>query len=363
MPVRVIGLVEGDPRTALSGVGYHVLESLRSHLDVVGTIDYSPGAVERLALAAATFRPDRVQWRARFHTSRLAHRILSRNMRREAGSVGGDADIALQIHGWVSGQPQPYALFVDQTRLMAERGWPEWMPLKRGERDELLGLEREMYADAAHAFTMGLPGRASLIDDYGVDPSRVTVVGGGLRYQQLPVPHELTREPVILFVGRDFERKGGHVLLRAFELVRRKVPEATLHLVGTEERFTGPGVVSHGKVSDETELAELYAAARAFTLPSLYEPYGLVLIEAMSHGVPCVGTVVQSIPEILGDGRAGVLVRPDDGEALAGALLDLIQDDEMAQRLGESGRRRVEDSLRWEHVGARIAPVLERIAR
>src|SRR3954454_19202809 len=141
MTTRVVGLIEGDPRTALSGVGYHVLESLRGHLDVVGTIDYAPGSVERLVLAVATFRPDRAQWRARFHTSRLAHRILSRNLRREVAASKGKADIALQIHGWVRGQPRPYALFVDQTRLMAERGWPEWMPLKERERDDL--LERE----------------------------------------------------------------------------------------------------------------------------------------------------------------------------------------------------------------------------
>lgn len=361
-PPRVLGLVEGDPEGALSGVGQHLLEALSAHLPVVGTIDFAPRGLGRLAVAAATFRPDRARWRARFHTSRLAHRVLSRNLASRLSELDREFDVVLQIHGWVRGQPNPYTLFVDQTRLMAERGWPEWMPFGRGERDELLRLETEMYRGAVHLFAMGEPGRRSLVADYGVDEGTVSVVGGGLRFPGLPPARELTAEPAILFVGREFRRKGGESLLRAFELVREEVPGATLHLVGAAGRFDSPGVVNHGKVSGDRALAELYAGARVFTLPSLYEPYGLVLIEAMAHGVPCVGTRVQSIPEILDQGRAGLLVPPDDPPALAQALLDLLRDDDLASGLGAEGRGWVERSLTWDHVAERMAPVLARVA-
>ena len=69
-------------------------------------------------------------------------------------------------------------------------------------------------------------------------------------------------------------------------------------------------MTGHGKVRDRQELANLYRRARAFCLPSLYEPYGLVLIEAMAHGIPCVGSAVQSIPEILDEGRAACSWHP-----------------------------------------------------
>jgi glycosyltransferase involved in cell wall biosynthesis len=100
-----------------------------------------------------------------------------------------------------------------------------------------------------------------------------------------------------------------------------------------------------------------------FCLPSLYEPYGLVLIEAMAHGVPCVGTAVQSIPEILGAGEAGSIVPPGDEGALAAALLELLIDDELAGRLGMAGRRAVEKGLTWDHVAARMLHVIDSLVR
>jgi glycosyltransferase involved in cell wall biosynthesis len=117
-------------------------------------------------------------------------------------------------------------------------------------------------------------------------------------------------------------------------------------------------VTGYGKVRDRDRLAELYRGARAFCLPSLYEPYGLVLIEAMAHGIPCIGSTVQSIPEILDGGRAGLLVPPGDSDALAEALIRLLTDDELAGSLAASGPRRVAESFTWDDVAARIESAL-----
>jgi glycosyltransferase involved in cell wall biosynthesis len=78
----------------------------------------------------------------------------------------------------------------------------------------------------------------------------------------------------------------------------------------------------------------------------------------MAHGLPCVGTTVQSIPEILDHGQAGLLVPPDEEEPLAQALLRLMRDDDLARSIGEAARRRVEGSLTWDHVAERVAPAL-----
>jgi glycosyltransferase involved in cell wall biosynthesis len=357
-PLRILGLVEGDPDTALSGVARHLLDALDRTFQVVDRLDFGMHGVQRAAVAAATFRPSRPSWTARFHTSRLSHRVLSANLRRRAAGHAGGFDLALQVHGWVSGQPRPYAIYVDQTRLMAERGWPEWMPFSTREREELLALERSMYAEAAHLLVMGEPARESLVADYDVPEARISVVGGGLPYDEPPNQEQLTSEPSILFVGRDFERKGGRVLLEAFEEVRTRVPRATLGIVGAARDFGAPGVTGYGKVRDRDQLAQLYRGARAFCLPSLYEPYGLVLIEAMAHGIPCVGSSVQSIPEILDDGRAGLLVPPGDPDALAQALTRLLTDDALAGSLAARGPRQVTERLTWDHVAARIAAAL-----
>jgi glycosyltransferase involved in cell wall biosynthesis len=361
--IRILGLVEGDDRATMSGVGGYLLDALARRFAVVARLDYSPHGGERLALAAATFRPTRAAWRARFHTSPAAHRSLSRALSQRLRGDLPEFDVALQVHGWVAGQPRPYTLYIDQTRLMAERGWPAWIPLTPRERPSVLERERTMYAGAAHIFTMGEPARESLEVDYGVEPASITVVGGGLNLPSLPAPRQLPAQPSILFVGRDFERKGGDCLLRAFELVRRRVPDAELHIVGVPRRFLGPGVISHGRLADRGSLARLYRSTRVFVMPSRYEPWGLVFPEAMAHGMPCIGSEVQSIPEILGFGEAGVLVMPDDAEGLANALERLLTDDQLAERIGSAGRRRVERCYTWEHVAARIASPLSATVR
>jgi starch synthase len=358
---QILGLAEGVSPASLSGIPYSLFRALDRRFPAVRRLDYSLRGPARLAVAAATFRPSRAIWRARFHTSRLSHRALSRTLARRLGELDEECDLALQVLGWVRGQPRPYALYVDQTRLMAERGWPEWMPLARGERPQLLALERSMYEGASHLFTMGTPARDSLVGEYGVDPSRIAVVGGGLSFETLPSQSRISQAPTILFVGRDFERKGGDCLLRAFQRVRAQLPEATLQIVGVSDRIPGEGVIDHGKISSRERLSELYAGARVFCLPSRYEPYGLALIEAMAHGVPCVGATVESIPEILDEGKAGVLVPPGDEEALADALLELLTDDELAGSLGSAGRQRVEAELTWDHVAERMTPALRSV--
>jgi glycosyltransferase involved in cell wall biosynthesis len=334
-----------------------LLDALDARLPVVGRLDYQPHGVGRLVLAGATFKPDRAAWRARYHTSLLAHRMLSATMARRLRGAPG-FDLALQVHGWAGGQPRPYALYVDQTRLMAEAGWPQWMPLAGRERARLLDLERRMYAEAALILTMGEPARDSLAREYGIDQRRIAVVGGGLMLDALPAAAGPAREPVITFVGREFRRKGGDCLLAAFAIVRRQLPRAELHLVGVGGGGA-PGVTSHGIVRSRSRMAELYRCSRVFCMPSRYEPYGLAFAEAMAHGVPCIGTTVQAIPEILDHGRAGLLVAPEDPESLAAALVRVLADDELARELGAAGRARVEQSLLWEHVAARAAPALE----
>jgi phenylacetate-CoA ligase len=88
----------------------------------------------------------------------------------------------------------------------------------------------------------------------------------------------------------------------------------------------------------------------------------MVFAEAMLHGLPCVGTTVQSIPAILGDGQAGLLVPPSDPRALAEALLSLLRDPARAQRLGAAGRALALREHTWSRVAQRMAPQLRAAA-
>ena len=97
-------------------------------------------------------------------------------------------------------------------------------------------------------------------------------------------------------------------------------------------------------------------------MPSLAEPYGLALVEAMGHGLPCVGTTVGAMPEIVLEGETGLLVPPGAVEPLAAALVDLLGNPSRARSMGRSARVRVEQELSWDAVVERMMPALTSVA-
>jgi glycosyltransferase involved in cell wall biosynthesis len=209
---------------------------------------------------------------------------------------------------------------------------------------------------------MGRPPAESVVSFYGVPEERVSVVGGGVAFDELPEHSTRPREPLVLYVGADWRRKGGDRLIEAFRSVRAGRPDARLAIVGTQEPSPEPGVEVLGRVADREALADLYARASVYCLPSRFEPYGLSLLEAMAHGLPCVVTDVGALPEIVADGETGLVVPPDDNLGLSAALHRLLDDPRYARRLGAGGRERVERELSWDAVVQRMRPGLERAA-
>ena len=116
-------------------------------------------------------------------------------------------------------------------------------------------------------------------------------------------------------------------------------------------------------ISDD-ELAGLYAEAQVAVVPSLYEGFSLPAIEAMACGVPLVATTGGALPEVVGDdGETGLLVPPDDPEALAAGIRRILDDDALAARLGEGGRQRVLGRFTWEATARRHGRAVPGAAR
>lgn len=154
--------------------------------------------------------------------------------------------------------------------------------------------------------------------------------------------------PVVGFAGTLDARKGVPVLLEAFDAVRRRRPEALLVLAGRgplqaeiEARARRPesGVRLAGFRDD---MPAFMRAADVLVLPSTWEGFGYVLVEAMAARRPTVASRTSSIPEIVVDGETGLLAPVGDAPAFADAILALLDDPERRRRLGEAGRRRVE---------------------
>ncbi len=197
---------------------------------------------------------------------------------------------------------------------------------------------------AARAFvTFSDWARRSLIDGYGVDQERITVIPPGIDLDLWPRPAPRdTQDPMrILFVGGDFARKGGEALLQAFHSGLHRHCE--LHLVTKSSVVPAAGVhVYHDLAPNSAGLRQLYATADIFALPTLADCYSHASIEAMSCGLPVVTCPVGGIPEIVHDGETGLLVPPGDVAALAAALKDLAGDPARRASMGLRGRSLVE---------------------
>lgn len=195
----------------------------------------------------------------------------------------------------------------------------------------------------------------------GVRRPRV-VLNGVIGSRRLPAAASLTAAELgpraIVFVGALYERKGVDVLLRAMTRVSAVVPDAHLYLVGNRDN---PAIET---MSTELGLDEVVTfagflpdprtymkAAAVFVLPSRAEGFGNVLTEARSVGAPIVASDVGGIPEAIDLGRAGLLVPPDDDEALAAALISVLTDPAVSERLREAARTGLE-SWRIERAAA-----------
>ncbi|MGH2370903.1 MAG: glycosyltransferase family 4 protein, partial [Chloroflexota bacterium] len=183
-------------------------------------------------------------------------------------------------------------------------------------------------------------------DDYGVDAARIRVIAPGAApaYFQIgeqrragtlagPRPNGLVR---LLFVGGDFHRKGGPLLLECMQ--RGLAEHCELHLVTKEDVTPQRHVyVHHGLGPNSPELLHLFAEADIFVLPSLADCLAVVLMEATAAGLPVVTTDVGALREAVRPGESGLLVRAGDAQGLHQALEALASDSEQRRRMGREG--------------------------
>jgi glycosyltransferase involved in cell wall biosynthesis len=199
--------------------------------------------------------------------------------------------------------------------------------------------------------------RRLVIDRFDVDPDRVVVVPAPLVPAEPPSADlesaplaEGVEPPFFVYAAITHPHKNHVTLIRAFAAVTKAHPEATLVLTGGEgtaeedvrheiERVgLGQGISRLGRVPRST-LDGLLRRATALAFPSRHEGYGLPAAEAMALGCPVVAADATALPEVVGE--AGLLVDPDDVDGWAAAMIQLIEDDELRDRLVTAGRERV----------------------
>jgi glycosyltransferase involved in cell wall biosynthesis len=214
-------------------------------------------------------------------------------------------------------------------------------------------MNTHCFRAAHHVVTWSDWTKQDLVRRYEVPPQKITVIPPGVNLARWSPPGEHPRPddaPIaFLFVGGDFERKGGRDLLGAFRALRAERQDIELHVVTSAAVDAEPGVQVHrGLTPNDPALIALYHRADVFCLPTLGDCLPMVLSEAGACGLPLVSTDVGAIHEIVVDDVTGLLVPPSDGAALLVALRHLAADASLRERLGAAAHAHVSARYRAE---------------
>jgi starch synthase len=236
-------------------------------------------------------------------------------------------------------------------------------------------VERLALENADRIVAVSKHSHREILDLFQVEPERVVVIHNGIN---LNVWNHTsagdTRKAYgiegdyILFVGRTSRQKGMPYLIEAMKYVdpgvrlvcctsapdTKEIEEEIAAQVAEEPRITWINTLLR-----EENYIELYSNCTVFACPSVYEPFGIINLEAMACERPVVASAVGGIQEVVVPGETGLLVPPADPKALAAALNQLLRDRDMARKMGLAGRKRVVEHFSWTSIAARTKAMYE----
>ncbi len=238
-------------------------------------------------------------------------------------------------------------------------------------------------AHAAHIITVSEFSKKEMIDIYGSDPKKISVVYNGYddtRYRILPeervkgvLEKYKIKKPYLLFVGRLEEKKNVLGIVKALAILKKsselKPYTPQLVLVGNrgygyekikaeiEKNNLGDSVLELGWI-DKDELPALHNGASVFVFPSFYEGFGIPVIEAMASGTPVVASSAASLPEVVGD--AGVIIDPEKPEQIAEAVEKILDNEDFRKDLIEKGFVRAKE-FSWEKCAKETFDIIKNI--
>jgi glycosyltransferase involved in cell wall biosynthesis len=275
-----------------------------------------------------------------------------------------------QVPAVLSGKPKrPYIIATDITPVQYDR-----MSAVYGHRADRQGwirqakqyFNRRILRGAAALLPWSSWAGGSLVNDYGVNPARVEVLPPGVDLELWHPPQAAEPAPFrILFVGGDFERKGGHDLLRAFqELPGSRSGRLELALVTRSPVPDMPGVKVYSDFSPNSpDLIRLYQSSHIFVLPSQAEAFGIAAVEASAVGLPVIASKTGGLADIVVDGVTGFQIEAGDIQHLKARLCRLIEDDALRIQMGQAGRTRAECYFDAAKNAARLVQIMAEVVR
>ena len=193
---------------------------------------------------------------------------------------------------------------------------------------------------------------------------KITVIPPGI--PKPPIKKVIHLSCDILFIGTDFERKGGELLIKAYSYLKKKYPQIRLSLISNVSRNAKlpKDVYQEPYVPRDKLLGTIYPKADILVLvPPVAEGYGLVVVEAASFGIPAIVSSVYALPELVEDGKTGFVVKTGSVEELVRALEKLITNKTLREKMGEAARERFLERFSVEATNKKLLKVYKDAVR
>lgn len=294
--------------------------------------------------------------------------------------VAGWRPDVIHAHDWLVAQTartlrqvtgSPVVVTVHATEHGRQQGWLS-EPVPRAIHSVERWLCRE--ATAVIACSRFMAGQVSEL--FQLDLDEVRVIGNGADVDQAAESHSQVEttdfkrcqgQPLLVFAGRLVHEKGLQELIKALPLLRQELPGLRLVVAGTGQqlaaqqdravRYGVSDLISWVGFLDAAEMAGLLAAADLVVVPSLYEPFGMVALEAQLAGTPVAVSDTGGLAELVEPGRTGLRFAPQDPAAIAAAVRDVAADPAKARRMAAAAQRRARQEFGWAAVALRTAEV------
>lgn len=366
--IKIIGVIDEAPFDPLtwSGSSRYFFEAFKNHGILVDALSAETGSIEKRLSQLMSFHPKMTEWKRRYHLNTFLFNHMSKKIDKQLSLRISEFNVLLQVGAWYNFST--YAFSKDKV-LCSYHDGNLATQIKRTNSPYLFekryikrafNFEKSLYHSMDLIFPMSEWLRKSFIEDFECDPDKVITVGAGINLEYVPeIEHKDYSRPNILFIGVDFERKGGKTLLEAFRKVKREIPEATLTIIGPELKGLPDDVTSFGRIrknlaDGERFLHDAYFEASLFVMPSYYEPFGIAFAEAMAHKLPCIGTDTCAMPEIIEHEKTGFIVPVGDSCNLADRILELLKNDILCKQFGNTGYDKYLKQFTWERVAKNI---------
>lgn len=258
----------------------------------------------------------------------------------------------------------PTVINSDSTNVLNASRIPNRRPSRLTPQMARIGMrfERPVYRAAARLVVSSQWAADSLIRDYSVPPSHVEVIPFGVDIPVAKTRTDDSNRPRLIFVGASLERKGGNQLLRLHQ--DRFAARCDLVLITRDNVPNLPSVrVINDLSPGDDRLWDLLTSASIFVFPSAIDQAPNAVLEAMAASLPVIACSVAALPEMVDQGVTGLLVPPNDDQALSDAIELLLDDPDRGVVMGQSGRRRVERDFDMQTQLAKLLSLLAEITR